>query len=274
MKLPGGHYYVSRPSFPEGATISDLERHRWPDPEDPARYRGLRDEARRLREETDYALLVYLPARVMSLGQFLRGFDSWLMDLCTNQRFAHALLERGTEIQLQMIGHILEEVGDLVDIVNVADDLGMQTGPLMSLELYRRMIKPWQQGLYTFIRSRTPAKLMLHTCGSVYELIPDLIELGVQVLNPIQVSARAMDTNRLKAEFGKELCFWGGIDSHRVLPFGSAEDVRAEVRRRISELGARGGYVLGAVHNIQPEVPPENVCAMFDAALEFGRYGA
>lgn len=273
-KLPDGHYYVSRPAFPEGSTVADLERHRWPDPDDPARYSGLRDEARRLREKTDYALLMYLPARVVSLGQFLRGFDVWMMDLYANQPFAEALLERGVEIQLQMIKHILEEAGEYVDIVNVADDLGMQTGPLFSADLYRRMIKPWQQKLYGFIRTRTAAKLLLHTCGSVYELIPDLIDLGVEILNPVQVSAEGMDPSRLKEQFGKELCFWGGIDTHRVLPFGSTDEVRAEVKRRVSELGSGGGYVLGAVHNIQPEVPPENVCAMFDAALEFGRYSA
>ena len=273
-KLPDGHYYVSRPALPEGSTVADLERHRWPDPEDPAHYGSLRPEASRLRRETDCALLMYLPARIMSLGQFLRGFDVWLMDLYANQGFAEALLERGTEIQLQMIRRILEQAGELVDIVNVADDLGMQTGPLFSADLYRQMIKPWQQKLYGFIRAHTAAKLMLHTCGSVYELIPDLIDVGVEILNPIQVSARGMDPARLKAEFGNDLCFWGGVDTHRVLPFGSTDEVRAEVKRRISELGSGGGYVLGAVHNIQPEVPPENLCAMFDTALEFGRYDA
>ncbi len=266
--LPGGHYYVSRPAFPEDSTAADLERHNWPDPDDPARYRGLREEASRLRKETDCALLMYLPARIMSLGQFLRGFDVWLMDLHANQAFAEALLERGTEIQLRMIGHILEEAGDLVDIVNVADDLGMQTGPLFSVATYRKMLKPWHRKIYSFVRAHTRAKLMLHTCGSVRELIPDLIDIGVEILNPVQVSAQGMEPGRLKEEFGNELCFWGGIDTHRVLPFGSCEEVRAEVRRTISQLGAGGGYVLGAVHNIQPEVPPENICAMFDAALE------
>jgi len=271
-KLPGGHYYVSRPAFAEGFTARDLERHRWPDPDDAARYAGLREEARRLRESTDYALLMYLPARLMSLGQFLRGFDVWLMDLYDNQTFAEALLERGCDIQLRMIGRLLAEAGEFVDIVNVADDLGMQTGPLISVDLYRRILKPWQGKLYGYIRAHTSAKLLLHTCGSVHQFIPDLIDVGVEMLNPVQVSARGMDAEKLKAEFGKELCFWGAIDTHRVLPFGSKDEVRAEVRRRISELGP-DGYVLGAVHNIQPEVPPENICAMFDAALEYGSYG-
>jgi uroporphyrinogen decarboxylase len=119
----------------------------------------------------------------------------------------------------------------------------------------------------------TPAKLMLHSCGSVVDLVEDLIEIGVDVLNPVQVSARGMDTRRLKAEFGDRISFCGGIDTHRVLPYGTPDEVRAEVHRRIGDLAPDGGYLLAAVHAIQPDVPPDNVCAMFEAALDHGRYG-
>jgi uroporphyrinogen decarboxylase len=272
-KLPDGHYYVSTPPLARDLGPADLERHKWPDPERPARYQGLRESALKLREETDCAIVFYLPARLMSLGEFLRGFDVWLMDLLINQPLAEALLAKFTEIQLVMIERYLSEVGELVDIVNVADDLGMQTGTLISRDLYRKMVKPWQRRIYDAIHARTPAKLLYHTCGSVYDLIPDFIEIGVDILNPVQVSARRMEPSRLKREFGRDICFWGGIDTHQVLPFGTPHEVRDEVRRRISELAPGGGYVLNAVHNIQREVPPENICAMFEAALEFGSLG-
>jgi uroporphyrinogen decarboxylase len=268
-KLPDGHYYVSRPPLVGELTPRDLDGHQWPEPETASRYKGLRERAEKLRAETDCAIVFYLPARLMSLAEFLRGFDVWLMDLLVNQPLAEALLARITEIQLVMIERYLDEVGDLVDIVNVADDLGMQTGTLISRDLYRKMVMPWQQKLYEAIHAGTAAKLLYHTCGSVYDFIPDFIEIGVDILNPVQVSARKMDPTVLKQEFGKHICFWGGIDTHRVLPFGTPEEVREEVRTRIAQLGP-GGYVLNAVHNIQREVPPENICAMFEAALEPG----
>jgi uroporphyrinogen decarboxylase len=122
------------------------------------------------------------------------------------------------------------------------------------------------------LRGRSSARIAYHCCGSVVHLIPDLIEMGVDALNPVQVSAKGMDSRRLKQEFGRDICFWGAIDTMRVLPFGSPAEVRAEVKRRIADLGPGGGYVLSAVHNIQADVSPENICAMYDAAREYGQY--
>jgi uroporphyrinogen decarboxylase len=144
--------------------------------------------------------------------------------------------------------------------------MAFQDGPMMSMDLYRKMIKPYHRRLFGYIKSRTPAKILYHTCGSVAHLIPDIIEMGVDALNPVQVSAKGMDTRALKREFGRDLSFWGAVDTQRVLPFGTPEEVAAEVRRRIGDLGAGGGYVLCAVHNIQADVPPENICAMYDSA--------
>jgi uroporphyrinogen decarboxylase len=140
------------------------------------------------------------------------------------------------------------------------------------MDHYRKMVKPYHKRLFSYIKSRTSAKILYHSCGSVVHLIPDLIEIGVDALNPIQVSAKGMDSKRLKQEFGKDLCFWGAIDTQRVLPFGTPDDVRAEVKRRLADLGPGGGYVLCAVHNIQADVSTENICAMYDAAREFGTY--
>jgi uroporphyrinogen decarboxylase len=151
--------------------------------------------------------------------------------------------------------------------------MAFQDGPMMSMDLYRKMIKPHHRRLFGYIKSRSNAKIVYHTCGSVVHLIPDLIEMGVDALNPVQVSAKGMDSKALKREFGTDLCFWGAIDTQRILPFGSPEEVKVEVRRRIEDLAPGGGYVLCAVHNIQADVSPENICAMYDAAREFGRYG-
>ena len=142
---------------------------------------------------------------------------------------------------------------------------------MMSMDLYRKMVKPYHKRLFSYIKSRTSAKVFYHSCGSVVHLIPDLIEIGVDVLNPIQVSAAGMDTKALKREFGKDICFWGAIDTQRVLPFGTPAEVEAEVKRRIEELGPGGGYVLCAVHNIQADVSPENICAMYDTARQPGQ---
>jgi uroporphyrinogen decarboxylase len=170
-----------------------------------------------------------------------------------------------------MIKSILLALGDNVDVVLCPDDLGMQSGPLISPQLYRKLVKPRHRRLFDTIKSHTNAKLLLHSDGAIAPIIGDLIDIGVDILNPIQVSAAGMgDTARLKKEFGTHLSFWGAIDTQQVLPFGTPEEIRAEVKARIEDLAPGGGYVLSAVHNIQAEVPPENVCAMFEAALEFG----
>ncbi len=142
----------------------------------------------------------------------------------------------------------------------------------MSPELYREMVKPYQAELFAFVKERTPAKLYYHSCGSVVQLIDDLIEIGVDALNPIQVTARGMDTAELKRRFGDRIAFWGAIDSQKVLPFGTPDDVRQEVQKRISDLAPGGGYILAGVHNLQPDISPENIIAMYEGGAEFGRY--
>nr|MDA8219352.1 hypothetical protein [Dehalococcoidales bacterium] len=154
------------------------------------------------------------------------------------------------------------------------DDLGTTTGPIISPALFRRLVLPRMRRIFDFVRARTDAKIFHHCDGAIYPLLGDLAEAGVQITNPVQVNVADMgDTARLKAEFGDRLTFWGAIDTSTVLPRGTPADVRQEVQRRIADLGPGGGYVLCSVHNIQPDVPPENVVAMFDAALEYGRHG-
>ncbi len=274
--MPAGGYYYDLTGSPLSAdgTMGAIDRHRWPDPEDPGRYRGLREQARRLHEETDYAVVANLNCSFFLRCFELRGWENFYMDLAANTEFAEALMDRYLDIRLAIAGRALEEIGQYVDVIMAtSDDLGMIDRPLLSPPMYRRLIKPRQKRTFDFFRQRTDAKLFYHNDGAIYQFIPDFIEIGVDALNPIQVSATGMgDTKKLKAEFGEKLTFWGAIDTHEVLPNGTPDDVRAEVRQRIQDLGHGGGYVVCSVHNIQPEVPPENVVAMFDAAHELGRY--
>jgi uroporphyrinogen decarboxylase len=265
------YYDLAKSPFAGDVSVADLVKHPWPDPHDPGRCRSLREEARRLHQETEYAIALNMPGGVVTQAQFLRGFEDWFADLIADPTFYHALLERITDLWIEMAQDELDAAGDSVDFCFFGDDVAFQDGPMMSMELYRKMVKPYHARVFSYIKSRSSAKILYHTCGSVAHLIPDLIELGVDALNPVQVSAKGMDTKTLKREFGKDICFWGAIDTQRVLPFGSPADVAAEAKRRIEDLGPDGGYVLCAVHNIQADVTPENICAMYDAAREYGQ---
>ena len=170
------------------------------------------------------------------------------------------------------MGRYLDLVGPYIQMIKMGDDLGAQNGPLMSPKTYRAVIKPYHKELFDCIRQRTKARIFLHTCGSVYRLLPDLIDAGVEVLNPVQVSAADMDTRRLKAEFGDRLSFMGAIDTQHVLPFGTSDDVKREVERRIVDLAPGGGFILAPVHNVQADVPPENLVTMYRHALQVGMY--
>jgi uroporphyrinogen decarboxylase len=274
-KALAGHPYIPMEQdavFDADSSISDLQAHPWPDPTHPKYTDGLAEAARRLRQSGDHAIVMGMSGRVFTLGQFMCGFEEWSVRLLQDPTFAAHLMDRGLDIQMEIIARQLEAAGENVDVVCIVEDLGMQSGPLFSPRLYRKLIRPRHEKLFRFIRERTAAKLMLHSDGSIIEFLPDLIDAGVEALNPVQVSAGGMDAGHLKREFGAHLSFWGAIDTQYVLPRGSVQDVRDEVKRRIGELGAGGGYVLTSVHNIQPEVSPENIRAMCEATREFGQY--
>jgi uroporphyrinogen decarboxylase len=247
-------------------TPRDVESLRWPDPYDPGRVRGLRDKVAQLRTDTDYAIVLNLPNSNFALGQRIRGFTELFEDLILNRPFAMALQDRITDVICGMADAALREVGDLVDAVSFADDMGIQTQSFMSRELYRSCVKPHHARFVDALHRRTRAKVIMHSDGAIYDLLPDIADCGVDVINPVQVNAEGMDPERLKRQFGDVLCFWGGIDTQKVLPYGSPEEVAAEVDARIHDLGRGGGYVLASVHCIQAEVPPANVVAMFEAA--------
>lgn len=268
---PQGHFMDTFNPLDGDRTLEDIERYPWPDPEDPGYTQGLAETARQLRRQTDCALILSLPVGPIHLAQWMRGYENWMLDLAANLEFHQALMDRITGLWLRISTRMLDAVGDNADIVFYGEDLAYQHGPMVRRETYAQHIKPYQQRVFDLLK-RYPSKILYHSCGAVVSLIEDLIELGADALNPVQVSAKGMDPVQLKRDFGDRIAFWGGIDTQHVLCRGSADDVRREVRDRLRVLAPGGGYVLCAVHNIQREVPPENVHAMYEEALVSGTY--
>ena len=269
-KAGDGHYAPTGNPLRE-TTLADLDAFPWPDPLNPGRTRGLRERARQLHEGTDYAIVLSPPVGFVHLSQYLRGYEQWLMDIVLNPEFLDALMDRALAWWLELVGAVLDEVGPYIDVVAIGDDVAFHDRPIVDLARYREMFKPRHRRMIDLVKAKSDAKVLYHCCGAVKPLIEEFIDIGVDALNPVQVSSAGMDdTAALKAEFGDRICFWGAIDTGRVLPVGTPAEVRAEVRRRIQDLAQGGGYVLAAVHNVQEDVPPENILAMADAAVEFG----
>ena len=268
---PSGHYLDSvSPPLADARSTSDIDKYRyfknfdWPDYIDET-YEELRSKAAKLYRETDFLIVGNLWVHIFAAGQSLRGFEDFMMDLAADQKLAHCLMENLMSVYMDRVSDYTEAVGKYVQVIEVNDDLGTQLGPQLDPDLYRKMIKPYHKRLWRYIKEKTGCYLLLHSCGSVYDFIPDFIEMGIDALNPVQVSARNMDTARLKTEFGSEISFWGGgCDTQRILPFGTPDEVGEEVKRRVNDLSPGGGFVFTQVHNIQPDVPPENIMAMYD----------
>lgn len=257
------------------ATIDDLQKYPWPDPTDERRFAGLREEAEFLYNHTPYALVAKEPSHiygVLTQAIYMRGMADFFVDLALNEEFASELMEKILDYHAKLYSRFLAEVGEFVQIVHTSDDLGTQAAPYFSLSMYRRLVKPKQKSLMGHIKDKTEAKILYHCDGAIAPLIDDLIEIGVDILNPIEAAVTGMDPAVLKETFGKRICFHGGISQQQVLSRGTAEQVRGEVKQRIGELGRGGGYILAAAQTIVPEIPAENVVAMFEAAREYGTY--
>jgi len=272
---PKSSYYFDPVEFPlANATLDDLKDYQYPQLWNKEHGDELAKTAERLYKETDYFLIAdALCVGIFDQAWFVRGLENFLIDLIANKDFANKLMDIVLEQRKDFYGKFLDAVGPYVDMVIAEDDLGTQEGPLISPELYREMIKPRHKELYSFIKSKADVKVFHHSCGAIREFINDLIDVGVDVLNPIQVSAKNMDTKKLKEDFGDRIVFWGGgCDSQHVLPFGSPQEVHDEVKKRISDLKSGGGFVFASIHEIQPQTPPENIIAMFEAAKEYRDY--
>jgi uroporphyrinogen decarboxylase len=270
-KAEDGHYlYVDGPFFNEKHPApAEIDQWNWPDPDNPGYYRGLRERARTLRENSDCAIILNLPIGPIHQGQFLRGFADWLKDLYKNREFISKLMDVIADHWIRLTENALDAVGDDVDIVFFGDDLASQLAPLFSPDKYREIIKPRHRRMVAAAKAKRDVKVLYHSCGAVSSLIGDLIDVGIDAVNPVQVTAKNMEPDQLKRQYGDRIAFWGGINTQNVLPFGTADEVRAEVRRVIDCLNGDGGYVLNSVHNIQNDVPAENIVAMFDEARTY-----
>lgn len=275
MEIKPGEWFPGVHPLSDASSISDMDDYPgWPDMKDPSRIAHVKAAAAALREENQYAILA-TPWLLFPLERAfaMQGMDVFLLNLAMNPDFAVALLEKTAALCKDLMGPFLDELGDNVDIIKIGDDLGTQESLLMSPKMYREILKPIHTDYIKFIKEHTKAKVFFHTDGDVVPLIDDFIEMGIDILNPIQTSAGKMsDLAGLKKQFGKNIIFCGGIDTHRVLPAGTVDEVRQEVKRVIQLLGEGGGYMVSSVHTIMNDVPPENVLAMVDAVKEFGKY--
>jgi len=250
-------------------TIEDVKKNPWIDAYIPQKVAGMKERCRQIREAGYIAA-----ADMMSFGPFehaiwMRGYENFLCDFYVNPELAEAILDRTAQGGIELFDALLSEIGGDIDIVSHGDDMGMQDRSLISPEIYDKYIKKYHKMQFDFIKSKTKAKIFFHSCGSIHELIPGLIEAGVDILNPIQTSARNMEPERLKKDFGSELVFWGGIDTQKMLPDATEQEVRDGFKRLIDVLGKDGGYVLAPSHNLQASLPPERIQLMIDCMKEY-----
>lgn len=271
--IEGGYYELGGTPLAE-ANVDDLNSYPWPDGNDSARYHGLKEEVEDLYNNTDYAIGAYRPmiSGIFEISHYLRGMEKLLMDMILDKKFVDALLWKLTEIQGEILKKYLDVVGPYVQIVEWADDVGTQNGPMFSPEIYKELVLEKHAYLSKIVKEKAPgAKFMLHSCGSVKRFIPYFIEAGFDILNPVQPLAKNMDPADLKAEFGNEISFLGGVDVQQTMR-GSVDGVRSEIKQRIEELGPGGGFVLAPSHNFGDDIPLENILAFFETAREFGNY--
>ncbi|UCF00410.1 MAG: hypothetical protein JSV82_04925 [Planctomycetota bacterium] len=255
------------------ATVDDIADYPFPDGSDLTRFTAVRQLALQVRNETPYAISTGIGGVVYEYCWYMRGLERWFMDMIENIDFCEALLDQTLKFWMDYYRGFMAEVGDIIDIVMIGDDLAGQHGPLFSPDFYRRFVKPRHKKIIQHIKSLTSAKIWYHTCGGCVEYIPDLIDNGIDILNPVQIGAANMNPEYLKNTFGRNIVFWGGgIDSQHVLPFAKPDEIREHVRKNLEAFKPGGGYVFNSVHNIQAGVPAENIVAMYDAAYEFGFY--
>ena len=277
MPIDGGMYYdmFEHPLSGE-ITPENVDRYALPDPLDPARFAGLREASLKVLEQEKRALIVgNISAGIFELYLWTRGFKDGYADWAGNPALAQKMLRKYVELQMaywEKMFNVMQ--GIPIDVVQMADDLAGQNGMLISPNSYRKQLKPLHKEMFDYIHSKSGAKIFFHSCGSVRSIIPDLIEAGVDILNPVQVNAAKMDSAELKREFGKDICFWGGgVDTQMAFDENhTPAEVRADVRKRLEDFMPGGGFVFNTVHNIQGNVPPENIMAMWETIQEYGRY--
>lgn len=275
QRMSSGSLYFSEAIHPLAGLTTSEELQHIPRPvisDEELMFLEMRAKA--LFENTDLAIMANFGGNILEAGNSLRGFTRFMMDLAEGGTFVEDLIGGIVETQLLNLSLYLEAVGKYVQFVQFGDDLGMQDRLIVSRSTYQKHLMPGHQKLFRHVHQNSNCAVFLHSDGSIYPLIPDLIKAGVDILNPVQTSAKNMEPKKLKEEFGKQITFWGGgCDTQRILPFASPGEVAQHVRERIAILAPGGGFVFNQIHNIQADVPPENIVSMFNTANEF-RYAA
>ena len=272
-KNVGFYYDMYHHPLASANSLDDLRTYPFPDPLDDGRFLQLRSQVEAAISKGKSVVLSGPCAGVAEVYSWLRGFEQFYIDLALNPTFVAYMLDRLVEFKCAFWERALKEIGELVDVVVEADDLGGQNSPLMSPKIYRSLIQPRHKRLFSFIKAQAPVKLFYHTCGAVRVLIPDLIDAGIDILNPVQISASGMGLEALKRDFGRDLVFWGGgVDTQRILGTATPDKIREHVKQNIEALAPGGGFVFAAVHDIQANIPPENILAMCEAWKTFGAY--
>ncbi len=252
-----------------------IDNHPWPEGGDPKRIAGLRRQATAFRQAGYAVVLKSVCAGLLEMAIRIRGMEDFLVDLLIDEKNAGHLLDKILQVKLDYWQMALEQLADVVDIIAEGDDFGTQSSQLISLTTFRKTIKPRQQELISFMKKKAAnAYIFFHSCGSIREFLPDFIEMGIDIINPVHITATGMEPKQLKKDFGADIVFWGGgIDTQNTLPHGTPQQVRDEVKRNIEALAPGGGFVFNTIHNIQADVPPENIVAMYEALQEYGIYG-
>lgn len=274
--LPHGLYFdmVGHPL--KGAALDDVKKYKWPDPKDEHRLEGIQAEASTLSKSDCLVCLgtVGMTVGLLQTFQWLLGYEDSFYALAADPALTHHIVGRLAELDIEFWEWAIPYLGDDIKVVLYADDFGIQTGPVFSYEMFERYFKPWYSKIFSVIKKQKPdLYIFFHTCGSSRYILSDLIESGIDILNPVQFTSKDMDPVQLKKDFGKDITFWGGgVDTQYVLPRGTVQAVRDDVKKRIAQFAQGGGFVFNTVHNIQPDVPPENIMAMWEALQKYGKY--
>lgn len=269
------------PSIPQKIDSDILSDNIWSVPSPPWHldifkkddYETFKSNIKKLYQETDYSIMLAVGCDLLGSGNCLRGMDKFLTDIMVDRKGTERLFDRLVEKNLELLDRVLEGVGQYIDLLQFNEDLGYQQGLFIPPEIFQSVFKPRYKCMWDFVHDNSSCKIFLHSCGSVYKVIPELIEAGLDVLNPVQTTAADMEPERLKKEFGKDLTFWGGgCNTRDILPGKSPREVREDVKKRMEIFKPGGGFIFCQIHNILADVPPENIIAMLEAAYDYGKY--
>ena len=269
-----GHWFtlVRHPMENVLPEITEINSYKWPDPSDRERIKGLKEKALRFRDQGKLVMLKGLCAGIFEMQQRFRGMTNALVDPFLYPEFSDCLIGKLADLKIEFWRMALEDLGDIVDVIAEADDYGTQESQLVDPDHFRQYYKPHISRIISAMKEAAPsAKIMFHSCGNVRPLIPDFIEMGIEILNPVHINAAGMEPCQLKKDFGPDIVFWGGgVDTQKILARGTTIDVKDDVRKNIDALAPGGGFVFAAVHNIQSEVPPQNIIAMVESIKKYG----